>query len=127
MLVIEFQLSVPVVKISQLLVLELGLLTKAEVLNHDIPFDLRYVLLCLLNSILTEVIQHLSVGGINLLFLSLSVFGALLLHLVVQTEQSNVTVFFILNLLLLDHLLILELKKLFLSFQQCVHLALLLV
>ena len=110
MLVIELQLSVPVVKISQLLVLELGLLTEAEVLNHDIPFDLRYVLLGLLDSILTEVIQHLSVGGINLLFLSLSVFGALLLNLVVKTKQSNVTVFFILYLLLLDHLLILELK-----------------
>ena len=117
LLVIKLQLSVPVVKIGKLLVLELRLLAKTEVLNHDIPFDLRYVLLSLLDSILAEVIQHLSVGGINLLFLSLTIFGTLLLHLVIQTEQSNVTVFFILDLLLLDHLLILELEKLFLGFQ----------
>ena len=83
MLVIKLQLSVPVVKIGQLLILELRLLAKTEVLNHDIPFDLRYVLLSLFDSILAEVIQHLSVRGINLLFLSLTIFGALLLHLVV--------------------------------------------
>ena len=127
MLIVQLQLSVPVVKIGQLLVLELRFLAESEVLNHDIPLNLRYVLLGLLDGILAEVIQHLSVSGINLLFLSLSVFGALLLNLVIQTEQSDVTVFFILYLLLLHHLLILELEELFLGFKEGTHLSLLLV
>ena len=127
LLVVQLQLSVPVVEIGQLLVLELGFLAEAEVLNHDIPLYLRYVLFGLLDGILTEVIQHLSVGGIDLLFLPLTVLSALLLHLVVQTEQGYVTVFLILDLLLFHHLLILELEELFLGFQEGAHLALLLV
>ena len=61
------------------------------------------------------------------MFLPLTVLGALLLHLVVQTEQGYVTVFLILDFLLLHHLLILELEELLLGFQEGAHLALLLV
>lgn len=62
--------------------------------------------------------------GIDLLLLSLTVLRTLFLHLIVQTEQHLVTVLLILDLLLLDHLGILELSQLFLRLQQRLHLAL---
>ena len=57
LVIIQFELCVPIVQVSQLFILKLGFLAKAEVLNHDIPFDFRDVFLCFLNSILSEVIK----------------------------------------------------------------------
>ena len=61
---------------------------------------------------------------VNLLFLALTVLSSLLLHLIVETQKHLVTVLLILDLLLLDHLGILEFSQLLLSFQQCLHLVL---
>ena len=64
---------------------------------------------------------------IDLLLLAFSILGSLLLDLVLETEQHLVTVCFILDLLLLDHLSVFELQQLLLGFQQGAHLLLLLV
>ena len=39
LVVVELELRVPVVEVGQLLVLQLGLLTESEVLDHDVPLD----------------------------------------------------------------------------------------
>jgi len=112
LIIVKFQLGVLVVEVGQLLILQLGLFTQAEVLNHDVALNLRDVLLSLFNRILSEVVQQLGVVGIDLLFLALPVLSSLFLHLVVQGEQHLVTVFFVLNLLLSNHLRVFELKEL---------------
>ena len=60
---------------------------------------------------------------VNLLLLSLTILRTLLLDLIVETEKHLVTVFFIFNLLLLDHLGILEFSQLLFSLEQSLHLA----
>ena len=61
--------------------------------------------------------------SIDLLLLTLTILRALLLHLVVQTEEHLVTVFFVFNLLLLYHLGVLEFSQLLLRLQERLHLA----
>lgn len=110
LVIVQFKLRVPIIQIGQLFVLELGLLAKAEVLDHDIPLDFRNVFLCFLDSILSEVIKQLSVMSIDLLLLTLTILRTLLLHLVVETQEHLVTVFFVFNFLLLDHLCVFKLS-----------------
>ena len=124
LVIVQFKLRVPIIQIGQLFVLKLGLLAKAEVLDHDIPLDFRDVFLCFLDSILSEVIKQLSVMSIDLLLLTLTILRTLLLHLVVETQEHLVTVFFVFNFLLLHHLCVFKLSKLLLSLQERLHLAL---
>ena len=124
LVIVQLELRVPVVQIGQLFVLELGLLTKAEVLDHDIPLDLRDVFLSFLDGILPEVIKKLGVMRIDLLLLSLTILHPLLLHLIVETEEHLVTVFLVFNLLFLHHLGVFELSQLFFGLQERLHLSL---
>ena len=110
LVIVQFKLRVPIIQIGQLFVLKLGLLAKAEVLDHDIPLDFRDVFLCFLDSILSEVIKQLSVMSIDLLLLTLTILRTLLLHLVVETQEHLVTVFFVFNFLLLHHLCVFKLS-----------------
>ena len=110
LVIVQFKLRVPIIQIGQLFVLKLGLLAKAEVLDHDIPLDFRDVFLCFLDSILSEVIKQLSVMSIDLLLLTLTILCTLLLHLVVETQEHLVTVFFVFNFLLLHHLCVFKLS-----------------
>ena len=127
LLVIKLQLRVPVIQVSKLFVLKFRLFTKAEILDHDVAFDLRDVFLSLLDCVLTEVIQKLRIMSVNLLFLSLSIFLALLLNLSIKREEHLVTVFLVFDFSFPHHLLILELKKLLLRLKQSFHLSLLVV
>ena len=110
LVIVQFKLRVPIIQIGQLFVLKLGLLAKAEVLDHDIPLYFRDVFLCFLDSILSEVIKQLSVMSIDLLLLTLTILRTLLLHLVVETQEHLVTVFFVFNFLLLHHLCVFKLS-----------------
>ena len=125
LVVVKLKLRVPVIHVGELFVLQLGLLAQSEVLDHDVTLDLRDILLSLFDGISAEVIKKLRIVSIDLLFLALAILSTLLLHLVIQTEQHFVTVFLVLNLLLLDQLGVLELEQLLLGLQQLLHLPLL--
>ena len=127
LVVIEFKLCVSVVHVGQFFILKFGFLTETEVLDHDVALDFRDVLFSLLDGISTEVIQQLSVVSIDLLLLPLAVLSTLLLNLVIKRKQHFVTVFFILNFLLLDKLGVFEFQQLLLSFQELLHLSLLVI
>lgn len=127
LVVIEFKLCVSVVHVGQFFILKFGFLTETEVLDHDVALDFRDVLFSLLDGISTEVIQQLSVVSIDLLLLPLAVLSTLLLNLVIKGKQHFVTVFFIFNFLLLDKLGVFEFQQLLLSFQELLHLSLLVI
>jgi len=55
--------------------------------------------------------------GVDLLLLTLTVFSALHLNLIVEGEEHLVTVFLVLDLLLPRHLRVLELQKLITSLE----------
>ena len=122
LIIVEFQLGVPVIEVGKLLILQLRLFTQAEVLNHDVALYLRDVLLSLFDSILSEVIQQLGVVSVDFLFLALPVFSSLFLDLIVERKEHLVTVFFVLNLLLPNHLCVFELKELIPLLEHVFHL-----
>ena len=59
--------------------------------------------------------------SINFLLLSLTILSTLFLHLIIKTEKHLVTVFLVLDLLLLDHFGVFELEQLILVLVQISH------
>ena len=59
--------------------------------------------------------------SINFLLLSLTILSTLFLHLIIKTEKHLVTVFLVLDLLLLDHFGVFEFEQLILVLVQISH------